>query len=189
MLSRLGSAAVLSLVLSLFVLSVPANAHRGHVHRELGHRELGHDRVQAELTLAAATAASGTDFAVEAVGTRRTSALEPDGVIEVAVAPAVDRPALHQAALHQPASHEPALHEAADNLQAAPLHLPRATCYCGSGCGTCTSASCCTAAVLPTAFVWQSSVEAAERPRAASLGAPGLFGDPLPRPPNPVRYA
>ncbi len=175
-----GTAFLLCLVAGVFVSSGPANAHGGH----------RCDKPAVQFT------------AVESA----TGAFQPDPQAVVLALPAASATG---ADLVQPArsgaetnaavvAGEPESRSAAADLRAAEdawaqafpaleAYTGRAACPCGTGCGSCTSASCCVGAVLPVALTWSGTVDSDTPVAPAARFAQGIYSDPLPRPPNSSR--
>lgn len=164
--SWLGSAVLLALVLGLFAVPSPAIAHGGH---DCGKVAAGSSGVIAGVVegfeAIAATAVENSSPVVAVVDGIEAEATAVTPVVRSDV----------QLALEQLFQSEPSI----------PRHIG---CPCGAGCGSCSSASCCAGALVSPVLNWGVARAAGRNAIAVLLhGAPGILGDPLPRPPNPVR--
>jgi hypothetical protein len=110
----------------------------------------------------------------------------PDLVVAAHHVALPDREAAHEDALmHQ----DLAAASLGPSFGQSPAGGDRMSCSCGMGCGSCSSASCCSGTVIPPALDWIVSTAATVAALAPGEKATGLCGAPLPRPPNPVRLS
>lgn len=166
LMSWLGSAVLLALVLGLFVVPSPAIAHGGH--------DCG--KVAARSSVVTAGVVEGFE-AIAATAVENSSPV-------VAVVEGIEAEATAVTPVVR-SDVQLSLEQLVPSEASVPGPI---VCPCGAGCGSCFSASCCAGALVSPVLNW-GVARAAGRSAVAALlqGAPGILGDPLPRPPNPVR--
>lgn len=168
-----GAALVLCLLVGLLGFSGPVFAHGGHSHDRVAVTKAAHVKDTAQPNQVAAANGVAT---VDVIPTERA----------VPIAALPERIAAHQYVVK-------IRDHAASGLGLSPVETTAGTermiCSCGTGCGSCTSASCCSGAVIPPALDWSVPTAALVAELAPGESALGLSSSPLPRPPNPVRLS
>jgi hypothetical protein len=167
-----GTTYVLWLMLGLFGFSAPVLAHGGHSHGKA-----------AKTNAAPAGAPLGSEPAaaqgawVEVASTEHF--FSPAATPEPQLAVHLESPSFNGALVITDNDVQGVEERVAD----------RWTCPCGLGCGSCTSSSCCVSAVWQSGFVWTVQTTRLVIDLALEQRGSSFCGDPLPRPPNPVRLS
>jgi hypothetical protein len=168
------AALLLCLLLGMLAQSGPAFAHAGHRHGAVKVTKAIDIELPAPMDTAIPRVAampvdvSATDHAVLVEATPVETAA-PDALI-------------------QP-NNQGTVAAAITHVWAAPTDTDRSTSPCGTGCSSCSSASCCVGAVVPIGFELVFPVTRLAVEMTPQRSARGVYGDPLPRPPNPVRLS